>query len=1050
MTDLVQALLRPDLALPLLAFLVDVALKAALVLALAGALAALLRKAAAATRHLVWTLALCSVLVLPVLSVVMPSWHVLPNWPAVIERVGQVPVTPRVPFSSFTAEDDQPPAILESREAASSAPASPPPPETPPVAPPAPATPSSVETENVLWQAFGSLADAARQAHWSVWLVLLWGTGVLLVLGRLLAGSIGVWWMARRAQPIYDPAWQDLADELGDRLWLRRSVQLLRSANTSMPMTWGLFRPVVMLPQDADAWPEERKRCVLAHELAHVRRWDCLTQGLAQVACALVWFNPLCWIAARRMRVEREQACDDQVLACGTRPSAYATHLLDIARSTRSSFVSPLNAVSMARPSQLEGRVLAILDADRRRTALGRVTLGLAVALAALLVVPIAAMRPSGEAVPAAALAGDELGEESTVEQVATSDASDLFVWEGTVDADATVEIDARWGDVHVGPSTGSTVKVRAFRAAGSSTDRVQVTQEGKTLVICAPVPQTEVCQPGSWKRSESDASAHDRARIDLKVLIPPTTRLVAHGIEGNISVPDHEGAVTAQTIEGNVSVATSGYAQARTVDGNLTVRMGQTDWTGKLDLTTKEGNIDVLLPQHADVEVYATAEEGTARSDYALKQRHRADGMLLWGTLGEGGRRLTLRTTEGTIALRASNPMADGAAAEADRLQGMLRRSSEAVRVRVAEVLGHERDASSVPLLAGLVRQDPSARVRKTAAWALGEVESVEGIAALTEALQDQDSKVRAKAAWALGEICHPKAGPTLAEVVRRDADAAVRTMAVWALGEIGDERAIPVLMTAADDADPTVRDKARWALREIGTTVTDESTDVLRRGTETQHTEVDSEVVEMAYEDPQLDVDIDVQLADLDMPRGEAVLRTVLRNAADLAREVTANEKTLRRVLEGERGMFSPDYRRALREAGVDVDNDGIVLTSQLIGITPAYVKAVRAAGYPYALEGMLKLYLMDIEPAYLWELRANGYEEIEPEMVLQLYMHGVDEAFLREMASVGYRELCPEEALELRMHGVDVTFVRQHVSPGHLPPPVDEIVQMKVSGA
>ena len=75
------------------------------------------------------------------------------------------------------------------------------------------------------------------------------------------------------------------------------------------------------MPEDANRWPLERLRIVLLHELAHVKRRDCLTHVVAQLACALHWFNPLAWIAARHIRTERERACDDLVLACGTRGS---------------------------------------------------------------------------------------------------------------------------------------------------------------------------------------------------------------------------------------------------------------------------------------------------------------------------------------------------------------------------------------------------------------------------------------------------------------------------------------------------------------------------------------------------------------------------------------------------------------------------------------------------------------------------------------------------------------------------------------------------------
>ena len=163
-----------------------------------------------------------------------------------------------------------------------------------------------------------------------------------------------------------------------------------------MPMACGLLRPTVVLPAEADAWPDERVRVVLLHELAHVRRRDCLTQAVADAACALFWFNPLAWMAVRELRRERERACDDMVLAAGTRGPDYAAHLLDIARAMRGASLDSVfsSGVAMAHRSELEGRLMAILDDARPRRALTARGLALASTFSMVLVAPLAAMNP--------------------------------------------------------------------------------------------------------------------------------------------------------------------------------------------------------------------------------------------------------------------------------------------------------------------------------------------------------------------------------------------------------------------------------------------------------------------------------------------------------------------------------------------------------------------------------------------------------------------------------------------------------------------------------
>src|SRR6185436_13202681 len=126
--------------------------------------------------------------------------------------------------------------------------------------------------------------------------------------------------------------WTVDAGEIAAAMGVGR-VTFLESAGSSMPFVSGVFRPLVVMPVEASTWTSERLRAVLLHELAHVRRHDCLTQLLARVACALYWFHPLVWLAAHRLRVERERACDDVVLISGVRGSEYGHHLVEIARS---------------------------------------------------------------------------------------------------------------------------------------------------------------------------------------------------------------------------------------------------------------------------------------------------------------------------------------------------------------------------------------------------------------------------------------------------------------------------------------------------------------------------------------------------------------------------------------------------------------------------------------------------------------------------------------------------------------------------------------------
>lgn len=144
----------------------------------------------------------------------------------------------------------------------------------------------------------------------------LWLVGAVTLLMRTGVGFLATRRLRRSAAPPVDAEWVRLAVDLTGQLGLTRPVRVLSSSGAAMPMTWGWWRPVVLVPTTGD-WSTVRKRVVLLHELSHVARHDCVWQFVANLAVSAYWFNPLVWLAVRAQRVERERACDDAAEALG-------------------------------------------------------------------------------------------------------------------------------------------------------------------------------------------------------------------------------------------------------------------------------------------------------------------------------------------------------------------------------------------------------------------------------------------------------------------------------------------------------------------------------------------------------------------------------------------------------------------------------------------------------------------------------------------------------------------------------------------------------------
>ena len=152
-----------------------------------------------------------------------------------------------------------------------------------------------------------SLVAPGAVVRESAWIMLFWVLGFIAVGLPALAGVVGNEWRRRQSRRVVDQNWLQLLDGLTQQFALRRRIELRTSPVPLIPMTWGVLRPVVLLPEQAQQWPEPIRRLVLLHELAHIKRWDVGFQLIGRLATAVYWFHPLAWYAlppfARGLRV---------------------------------------------------------------------------------------------------------------------------------------------------------------------------------------------------------------------------------------------------------------------------------------------------------------------------------------------------------------------------------------------------------------------------------------------------------------------------------------------------------------------------------------------------------------------------------------------------------------------------------------------------------------------------------------------------------------------------------------------------------------------------
>jgi beta-lactamase regulating signal transducer with metallopeptidase domain len=306
----------------------DLLVKSSAILLLAFAIDSLWRRASAAQLCLVWVATFAVLLLLPLTLLVTPRWSFA------LEKA-QAPTLPlETPVILF---EESSPTTAEQ-----------------PVRTAAPAVQASPHF-SVAQVAFG-----------------LWTAGVLSILGRRVLGAFQIRWLRLRSNPLSDARASQLVHRMAHELGLHRRIRLHESAQVSVPLTWGIFSPVLLLPRQALTWDDQFLESALRHELGHIRHRDALARLLATVVCAFYWPNMLVWLAAKAWRTAQEQACDDLVLRAGASTQGYAMQLLEAARCVQSGILRHAPVLAMASPSMLERRLSAIMDDTRDRRPLGR------------------------------------------------------------------------------------------------------------------------------------------------------------------------------------------------------------------------------------------------------------------------------------------------------------------------------------------------------------------------------------------------------------------------------------------------------------------------------------------------------------------------------------------------------------------------------------------------------------------------------------------------------------------------------------------------------
>ena len=235
-------------------------------------------------------------------------------------------------------------------------------------------------------------------------------------------------------------------------------------------------------------------------------------------------------------------------------------------------------------------------------------------------------------------------------------DQRDDFQWRGRIAAGKTLEIIGVNGsiDARAGSGEVSVTAVKGARRSDPDDVKIEVVEHAGGVTICAVYPsrgdRENECAAGGKGRNDT---RNNDTYVNWTIRVPEGVRFAGRTVNGEVTARGLTAPAEAHSVNGSVTLETTSWGEATTVNGSIDARLGRASWNGDLEFSTVNGSITIDLPDSPDLEVDASTVNGSMNTDFPLTIRGRWGPRRMSGTIGQGGRSLSLSSVNGNMSLR-------------------------------------------------------------------------------------------------------------------------------------------------------------------------------------------------------------------------------------------------------------------------------------------------------------------------------------------------------------------------------------------------------------